>query len=229
MFSDLLGVGSAQELWQMLAGPHQEELREQEQVGLLLRMLLELNSRKHAEADRGNIAVFDQYRAAIEWLIPQIVAYEAALRLKLEEQLLQTCEKEKQKRLTDFRRYETRMREEFEELERVRKESLGGRLQREAEAKNAEVIGKIQQDMHKIRASSQLRDAKETALLRKLAPYRWEKKRPYEDDTYRSDLEQTLELDQARRTRVIEQMKRVEKEKLRRAQETLAATQEMYA
>ncbi len=57
--------------------------------------------------------------------------------------------------------------------------------------------------MHKIRASSQLRDAKETALLRKLAPYRWEKKRPYEDDTYRQELEQTVELDQTRRAKAI--------------------------
>jgi hypothetical protein len=65
--------------------------------------------------------------------------------------------------------------------------------------------------MHKIRASSQLRDAKETALLRKLAPYRWEKKRPYEDETYRQELEQTVELDQTRRAKAIEQMKRVEK------------------
>jgi hypothetical protein len=42
-----------------------QELREQEQIGLLLRLLLELNTRKHAEADRGNIAAFDNFRAAI--------------------------------------------------------------------------------------------------------------------------------------------------------------------
>lgn len=88
---------------------------------------------------------------------------------------------------------------------------------------------KIQHDMHKIRASSQLRDAKDAALLRKLAPYRWEKKRPYEDDTYRKELELTVDLDQNRRTKAIEQLKRVEKEKLRRAQETLVATQDMHA
>jgi hypothetical protein len=49
----------------MLAGQGQQELREQEQVALLLRLLLELNTRKHAEADRGNISNFDQYRIAI--------------------------------------------------------------------------------------------------------------------------------------------------------------------
>jgi len=35
------------------------------------------------------------------------------------------------------------------------------------------VLDKIEKDMHKIRASSELRDAKDAALLRKLAPYRW--------------------------------------------------------
>jgi hypothetical protein len=62
-----------------------------------------------------------------------------------------------------------------------------------------------------------LRDAKDTALLRKLAPYRWEKKRPYEDDTYHNEINRTMEMDQERRLRVIENMKRVEKERLRRA------------
>ena len=47
--------------------------------------------------------------------------------------------------------------------------------------------------MNKIRASSQLKNAKETALLRKMAPYRWEKKRPYEDDTYRKELQKDVE------------------------------------
>lgn len=77
LINDLLAVSSAQEMWQLLVPKHQEELTEQEQVNLLLRMLLELNSRKHKEADQGNIAVFDQYRATIEWLIPQIVAFES--------------------------------------------------------------------------------------------------------------------------------------------------------
>lgn len=54
--------------------------------------------------------------------------------------------------------------------------------------KITDVMEKIQRDMHKIRASSQMRDAKETVLLRKLAPYRWDKKRAYEDKTYRADL-----------------------------------------
>ncbi len=46
--------------------------------------------------------------------------------------------------------------------------------------------------MHKIRASSQLKDAKDTTLLRKLAPYRWDKKRPYEDDTYHNQINKTV-------------------------------------
>jgi hypothetical protein len=33
--------------------------------------------------------------------------------------------------------------------------------------------------MHTIKASLQLKEAKDTNLLRKLAPYRWEKKRVY--------------------------------------------------
>jgi len=40
--------------------------------------------------------------------------------------------------------------------------------------------------MHKFKASKLLKDAKDTALLQKLAPYRWEKKRPYEDHTYKA-------------------------------------------
>lgn len=71
-------------MWQLLVLKNQEELREQEQINLLLRMLLELNSRKHKEADQGNIATFDQYRATIEWLIPQIVAFEGEVRIRIE-------------------------------------------------------------------------------------------------------------------------------------------------
>ena len=65
LLTDLLGVTSAEELWRMFAGQGQEELHEQEQIGFLLRILLELNNRKHAEADSGNIASFDNFRAAI--------------------------------------------------------------------------------------------------------------------------------------------------------------------
>lgn len=65
--------------------------------------------------------------------------------------------------------------------------------------------------MHKIRASSQLKDAKDAALLRKLAPYRWEKKRPYEDEVNKKQIGDIVELDQLRRIKAIENIKRVEK------------------
>jgi hypothetical protein len=77
-------------------------------------------------------------------------------------------------------------------MEAVRRENLGSRLQREAELKEVEIREKVHHDMHKIKASKQLQQAKETVLLRKLAPYRWEKKRVYEDDTYRQQLDMTL-------------------------------------
>lgn len=74
---------------------------------------------------------------------------------------------------------------------------------------NIEILDKINSNMHKIRASSQLKDVKDTTLLRKLAPYRWDKKRVYEDETYQNQIYKTVEMDQERRLRVIENMKRV--------------------
>lgn len=64
-----------------------------------------LNERKHSQADNGNIAVFDRYRAVIEWFIPQIVAYEAEVRSKIQEKIISSCEDEKKKREREFKRY----------------------------------------------------------------------------------------------------------------------------
>lgn len=49
--------------------------------------------------------------------------------------------------------------------------------------------------MHRIRASSELRHAKDNTLLRKLAPYKWDKKRIYEDSTYKQTIDDILEND----------------------------------
>lgn len=47
--------------------------------------------------------------------------------------------------------------------------------------------------------------------MRKLAPYRWQKKRPYEDEVNKKEIGDIVELDQLRRIQAIDNIKRVEK------------------
>lgn len=74
LLGEYLNATSPGELWDQLH-PQDDQLNEEQQISLLLKLLLELNQRKHQQADWGNIKAFDEYRAVIEWLIPQIVQY----------------------------------------------------------------------------------------------------------------------------------------------------------
>ena len=88
---------------------------------------------------------------------------------------------------------------------------------------------RVRREEYKLRPSKQLAEAKDTSLLKKLAPYRWEKKRCYEEATYRKQLERTVDEDSLRKMQLIDRMKRVEKEKVGRAHQTLMATHDMHS
>ena len=55
---------------------NKDEITEEGQIKLLVRILEEINERKMAEGDLGNVEKADRLRKTISWLIPEIVKYE---------------------------------------------------------------------------------------------------------------------------------------------------------